>query len=114
MATKVVLGNLGDLYDYITFVMNQAELGEVVNAKNISTLLYIATQSFYQQEYDKIIQALQVEGTEIGTKIFYNSPLSLFVKKATSLTIPTDKYATIGGIGTVGGIPQPLEFLKEF
>ena len=35
------------------------------------------------------------------------------MKKATSLTIPPDKYATIGGIGTVGGIPQPLEFLNE-
>jgi len=117
MATKVVLGNLGDLYDYVAFVLNQEELGEVVNAKNINVLLYAATQQFYRTEYEKVIKGLQIEGTPIGTKVFYDSPLAFFVKQADltsgTFTIPTDLFATIGGTAVVNGLHQPLEFLNE-
>ena len=108
----MVLGNLGDIYNYISFVLNQEELGEVVNAKNINVLLYAATQEFYRVEYEKIIQALQIDGTPIGTKVFYDSPLALFVKKGElppPFNIPADKFATIGGVAGT----QPLEFLNE-
>jgi len=117
MSTQIVLGNLGDLYDYIAFILNQEELGEVVNAKNINVLLYAATQQFYRTEYEKVIKGLQIEGTPIGTKVFYDSPLAFFVKQAPlaapTFTFPTDLFATIGGTAIVGSLHQPLEFLNE-
>jgi len=116
MALKVILGNLGDLYDYVAFILNQEELGEVVNVKNINTLLFDATQRFYQEEYTKILAALQIDGTPIGTKVFYDSALSVFLKQAdisTTLTIPSDLFATIGGNAIIGGVPQPMDFLNE-
>lgn len=109
---KKVLGNLGDLYDYIVFVLNQEELGEVVNAENFNALLYAATEEFYNAEYEKIIQALQIDGTPIGTKIFYGSPLSVFLKSVdlpSPFTFPSDLFATIGGVAD----GKPLEFLNE-
>jgi len=116
MGTKKVIGNLGDLYDYVAFVLNQEELGEVVNAKNINVLLYAATQEFFKVEYEKILKGLQIEGTPIGSKVFYDSPLSLFVKSETlssPFTFPSDLFATIGGTAIVDGLPKPLEFLNQ-
>jgi len=109
------MGNLGELYEYIAFVLNQEELGEVVNAKNFNMLLHVATEDFFKQEYETVLKGIQLEGTAIGTKVFYDSPLSLFVKQASlsfPFSFPSDLFATIGGTALVGGVPTPMEFLN--